>query len=68
MKRILTVKIPFEVTTTSAGKVYAQSGDKLIVQNRDAEHYRILALNGSPIFSTWKRKSWINAHCGLKMA
>jgi hypothetical protein len=57
------VKTEFEVTTTSVGKIIAKVGDVLTISNRDAEHYNILKVNDTQIFSRWMRKNWINAKC-----
>ena len=59
----LIVKTEFEVTTTNAGKVFAKVGDTIVVSNRDAEHYNILKVNETKIFSRWMRKAWVNAKC-----
>jgi len=57
------VKTEFEVTTTNSGKIFAKVGDMLFVSNRDAEHYNILKVNETKIFSIWMRKNWVNAKC-----
>jgi len=62
MSRLI-VKTEFEITTTSTGKIFAKVGDVILVSNRDAEHYNILKVNNTRIFSRWMRKSWINAKC-----
>ena len=59
----LTVKTPFEITTTPTGKIFANIGDIIIVSVRDDEHYNILKVNNTKIFSRWMRKFWINAKC-----
>ena len=59
----LIVKTPFEVTTTDAGKVFAKVGDTITISNRDAEHYNILKVNDTKIFSRWMRKAWVDAKC-----
>lgn len=59
----LTVKTEFEITTTPAGKIFAKVGDILVISNRDIEHYNILKVNNTKIFSRWMRKSWVNAKC-----
>ena len=59
----LTVKTEFEVTTTNAGKIFANVGDTIVVSNRGAEHYNILKVNETKIFSRWMRKAWVNAKC-----
>jgi len=61
--RKLTVKTPFEITTTPTGKIFANVGDIIIVSVRDDEHYNILKVNNTKIFSRWMRKFWINAKC-----
>lgn len=58
-----TVKTEFEVTTTNAGKIFAKVGDIITISNRDAEHYNILKINNTKIFSRWMRKAWVNAKC-----
>ena len=62
MKRLV-VKTRFELTTTSSGKIYAEAGDILIVKDRDFEHYNIVKLNNTNIFSRWIRKNWVNSKC-----
>jgi hypothetical protein len=57
------VKTEFEVTTTNSGKIFAKVGDMLFVSNRGAEHYNILKVNETKIFSIWMRKNWVNAKC-----
>ena len=57
------VKTEFEVTTTINGKVFAKVGDTIVVSNRDAEHYNIIKVNNTKIFSRWMRKNWVNAKC-----
>ena len=57
------VKTEFEVTTTSAGKIFAKVGDAITISNRDVEHYNILKVNDTKIFSRWMRKNWVNAMC-----
>ena len=57
------VKTEFEVTTTSVGKIFAKVGDTITISNRDSEHYNILKVNDTKIFSRWMRKAWINAKC-----
>lgn len=57
------VKTEFEVTTTNAGKIFAKIGDTITISNRDAEHYNILKVNDTKIFSRWMRKAWVNAKC-----
>ena len=59
----LTVKNRFEVTTTFNGKLFAEVGDTIKVSNRDSEHYNILKVNQTPVFSRWMRKNWVNAKC-----
>ena len=59
----LIVKTEFEVTTTNAGKIFAKVGDTIIISNRDSEHYNIIKVNETKIFSRWMRKAWVNAHC-----
>ena len=57
------VKREFEVTTTKAGKIFARVGDIITISNRDTEHYNILKVNDTKIFSRWMRKAWVNAKC-----
>ena len=59
----LIVKTEFDVTTTDAGKIFANVGDILIVSNRGAEHYNILKISNTLIFSRWMRKAWVDAKC-----
>ena len=59
----LKVKTEFEVTTTNAGKIFARVGDTIIVSDRGIEHYNILKVNDTQIFSIWMRKMWVNAKC-----
>ena len=58
-----TVKTEFEVTTTNACKIFAKVGDTITISNRDVEHYNILKVNDTKIFSRWMRKAWVNAKC-----
>jgi len=57
------VKTEFEVTTTNAGKIFAKVGDTITISNHDAEHYNILKVNDTKIFSRWMRKFWVNSKC-----
>ena len=52
----------FELTTTKKGVVIAKVDDIILLKNRDADTYSILSINGNRIYSTWKRKNWIDAH------
>jgi hypothetical protein len=62
MKKLI-VQTEFEVTTNSTGKVIAKKGDVICVTDKDAEHYRILKVNQTNIFSRWMRKKYIEAKC-----
>ena len=53
----------FEVTTTSLVKIFANEGDKILVKDRGDEHYTIIKVNDTVIFSRWMRKGWIDSHC-----
>ena len=57
------VKTEFEITTTTQGKIFAKVGDKIIISNRDSEHYNVHKVNDTKIFSRWMRKAWVNAKC-----
>ena len=57
-----TVKTQFEVTTTNAGKIFANVGDIITISNRDVEHYNIINVNDTKIFSRWMRKACINTN------
>ena len=59
----LTVKTEFEVTTTNTGKIFANIGDTVVVSDRGVEHYNILKVNKTKIFSRWMRKAWVDAKC-----
>lgn len=61
MSTKLVVKTRFEVTTTPSGKIFADVGDVIVVSDRDFEHYNILKVNDTQIFSRWMRKNWVNA-------
>ena len=61
--KTLKVKTRFEVTTTGNGVIYANVGDTIKVSNRGVEHYNILKVNDTLIFSRWMRKAWIDAKC-----
>lgn len=60
-----TVKTEFEITTTNAGKIFAKVGDIITISNRGSEHYNILKVNDTKIFSIWIRKAWVNAKCNI---
>ena len=63
MKKTLTVSNRFELTTTSKGRIFAEVGDKLTVKDKGGQHYTILKLNDTMIFSRWMRIRWIDSHC-----
>ena len=63
MKKKLTVKNKFEITTTPTGKIFANEGDVIVVPDRSEEYYNILKVNDVVIFSRWMRKAWINTKC-----
>ena len=59
----LRVKTRIEITTTPKGKIYAEVGDVITVKDKCCEYYYILKVNDMQIFSTWKRKNWIDFKC-----
>jgi len=62
----LIVKIPFHITTTKNGQVWAKEGDKLIVQEKNANEYYIKRLNDTPIFSRWMKQNFVKSYCNEK--
>jgi len=59
----LTVKTPFEITSTPKEKVIASVGDVLTVSDRGVEFYNIHKVNKTQVFSIWMRKTWVNSKC-----
>lgn len=53
----------YVTSTARAGKIFANPGDTITVENRNSIEYNVLKINDWYIYSTWKSKAWIEAHC-----